>query len=112
MPAGLPSTDTSISRNAGDSPHQNSSVLCPTAYRSSAAVVTLSGSVTVADSACPLFTVLKSVLSPAGTIGATWVGTPARVTGEAGPLASSASPASAGAARLAARAGAKPSAAG
>jgi hypothetical protein len=108
----LPSTDTSISRNDGVIPHQNSSPICPTAYRSSVAVVTSFGSVTEPDSVWPVLIVLKSLLAPDGTTGTTCVGTPADVAGEAGPDSLIASPASAGAARLAARAGVNPPPAG
>ena len=76
------------------------------------AVVTLPGRLTVADTVWPAFTVPSVLLAPAGRTGTTWVGTPGCCAGAAGPASLIASPASAGAARLAGRAGANPPAAG
>jgi hypothetical protein len=76
------------------------------------AVVTLSGSVTDPDRVWPVLIVLKSLLAPDGTIGTTSLGTPADADGDGGPVSLIASPASAGEARLAGRAGSNPPPAG
>src|SRR5580700_4333206 len=97
--------DTSISRKAGFSLHQNSSSIWPTAYRSRVAVVTSVGRVTLAVRVCPVLIVLNVLLSPTGRIGTMSVGTPWCCGGEAGPVSLTASPASAGELRLAGWAG-------